>query len=93
MTLPFRDSCALGGRFDKHLFGLYERFVDDLEGLVADGSQRNVIIGVPPKLAAFSVAALVAQLARRRLSTDDGLSARAAADFVVDLVFEGLRPR
>ena len=93
VTLLFRDSYALGSRFEKHLFGLYERFIDDLEGLIADGSQRQVIIDVPPKMAAFSVAALVAQLALRRLSADDGLSAPAAADFVVDLVFEGLRPR
>lgn len=39
------------------------------------------------------VAALISQLALRRLSTDDGLSAEVVADFVVTLLLDGLRPR
>ncbi len=42
---------------------------------------------------AFSVAALIGQLALRRLATDDGLPADEVADFVVTLLLDGLRPR
>ena len=42
---------------------------------------------------AFSVAALIGQIALRRLSTDDGLDAGVVAEFVVSLVLDGLRPR
>jgi hypothetical protein len=44
-------------------------------------------------LVAYTLAALIGQLAHRRLSTDDGVSAAEAADFVVTLAFNGLRPR
>jgi hypothetical protein len=47
---------------------------------------------VPPKLVAYSLTALIGQIARRRLTTDDGISASEAADFVVSLVMKGLRP-
>ena len=36
---------------------------------------------------------LETQLAQRRLSTDDGVTAAQVADFLVALVFDGLRPR
>ena len=42
---------------------------------------------------AFSVAALVGQIALRRLTNDDGLEAEAVADFVASLILDGLRPR
>jgi hypothetical protein len=42
---------------------------------------------------AFTVAALIGQIALRRLSTDDGLEAAVVAEFIVTLVLDGLRPR
>jgi AcrR family transcriptional regulator len=93
VKLLFRDSYALGGRFETHLFGIYERFIDDLAALFGAAQRRGEIIVVPPRVAAFSVAALIGQLAYRRLTTDDGLEAPVVADFVIRLVMDGLRPR
>ena len=93
VRLLFRDSYALGGRFEKHLFGIYEGFIGDLELLIRQGQKAGVIVKAPPRMVAFSVAALVGQIAHRRLVTDDGLKAAVVADFIVDLVMDGLRPR
>jgi AcrR family transcriptional regulator len=93
VKLLFRDSYALGGRFERHLGGIYERFIGDLEVVLRDAQDRGEVVAVPARVAAFSVAALVGQLAHRRLSTDDGLDAADVADFVVRLVLDGLRPR
>ena len=91
--LLFRDSYALGERFEKHLFGIYERFIDDIEAVVADAQRRGAIVDAPPRMVAFSIAALIGQIAQRRLTTDDGLGADVVADFVVSLVMHGLVPR
>lgn len=91
--LLFRDSYALGGRFERHLVRIYEGFIDDLEATIAAGQREGVIRDAPSRMVAFSLAALIGQLAYRRLTTDDGLSARALSDFVVSLVMDGLRPR
>jgi AcrR family transcriptional regulator len=91
--LFFRDAYSLGGRFESHLFGIYERFIDDIAALIAEAQRRNLVVEVPPRMAAFSLAALIGQLAHRRLTTDDGLDAAVVADFVVRLVMDGLRPR
>ncbi|GAC1533829.1 MAG: TetR/AcrR family transcriptional regulator [Acidimicrobiales bacterium] len=93
VKLLFRDSYALGGRFESHLFGIYERFIDDIAAVLAAGQRQGRVIAVPPRVAAFSVAALIGQLAHRRLVTNDGLDASVVADFVVRLVMDGLRPR
>ncbi len=93
VKLLFRDSYALGDRFEKHLFGIYEAFVDDIEAVVADARERGLIRDVPPRMVAFSVAALVGQIAHRRIVTDDGLPAEVVADFVVSLLLNGLLPR
>lgn len=93
VKLLFRDSYALSDRFEKHLFGIYERFVNDIEEMIKVAQRRGAIIPAPPRMVAFSLAALVGQLAHRRLSTDDGLEAGVVADFVVSLVLDGLRPR
>lgn len=93
VKLLFRDSYALGGRFETHLFGIYERFIDDIAAVLSAAQRRGQVIAVPPRVAAFSVAALIGQLAYRRLTTDDGIDARVVADFVVRLVMDGLRPR
>jgi AcrR family transcriptional regulator len=93
VKLLFRDSYALGDRFEKHLFGIYEAFIGDVEKIVEDAQRRGLIIDAPPRMVAFSVAALVGQIAHRRLSTDDGLPAAVVADFVVSLLLNGLLPR
>jgi AcrR family transcriptional regulator len=91
--LLFRDSYALGERFEKHLFGIYERFIDDIEAVVVDAQRRGAIVDAPPRMVAFSIGALIGQIAQRRLTTDDGLAADVVADFVVSLVMHGLVPR
>ena len=93
VKLLFRDSYSLGDRFEKHLFGIYEGFIGDIEQIVADAERRGVVAGYPPRLVAVSVAALIGQIAHRRVVTDDGLSAAVVADFVVSLLLNGLLPR
>jgi len=93
VKLLFRDAYALGDRFEKHLGGIYERFIDDLETFIVTAQQRGQVIVAPPRMVAYTLAALIGQLAHRRLSTDDGVSAAEVADFVVSLVLNGLRPR
>ncbi|HWF28614.1 MAG TPA: TetR/AcrR family transcriptional regulator [Mycobacterium sp.] len=93
VKLLLRDAYALGDRFEKHLGGIYERFIDDIETFIVAAQQRGQVISAPPRMVAYTLAALVAQLAHRRLSTDDDVTAAQVADFVVALVLDGLRPR
>jgi AcrR family transcriptional regulator len=93
VKLLFRDSYAMGNRFEKHLFAIYEGFIADLADLIADAQRRGEIVDAPAHVVAFSIAALVGQLAYRRLTTDDGLDAAVVAEFVVKLLLDGLRPR
>jgi len=93
VKLLFRDSFALGDRFEKHLFGIYEGFVGDIEKIIQDAQSRDLVVAVPPRMAAFAVAALIGQIAHRRLVTDDGLPASVVADFAVSLLLNGLLPR
>lgn len=93
VKLLFRDSYALGDRFEKHLFGIYESFITDIEVMVLDAQQKGLVIDVPARMVAFSVAALIGQIAHRRLVTDDGLEAGVVADFTVSLLLNGLLPR
>ena len=93
VKLLFRDSYALGDRFEKHLFGIYEGFIGDIEAIVTDAERRGIVVGYPPRMVAVSVAALVGQIAHRRIVTDDDLSAEVVADFVVSLLLNGLLPR
>ena len=88
-----RDPYALGEPFEKHLGGIYERFIDDIEGFIVAGQERGEVVAAPPRMVAYTLAALVGQLAQRGLSTDDDVTAAQVADFVVALVFDGLRPR
>jgi AcrR family transcriptional regulator len=93
VKLLFRDAYALGDRFEKHLGGIYERFIDDIETFIFAAQQRCEVVAAPPRMVAYTLAALIGQLAHRRLSTDDGVTAAQVADFVVTLVLDGLRPR
>src|SRR5579862_3953074 len=93
VKLLFRDSYSLGDRFEKHLFGIYEGFIGDIEQIVADAERRGIVVHHPPRLVAVSVAALIGQIAHRRVVTDDGLPAAVVADFVVSLLLNGLLPR
>jgi AcrR family transcriptional regulator len=93
VKLLFRDAYALGDRFEKHLGGIYERFIGDIETFIVGSQQRGEVVAAPPRMVAYTLAALVGQLAHRRLSTDDDVTAAQVADFVVSLVLDGLRPR
>ncbi|HVX19447.1 MAG TPA: TetR/AcrR family transcriptional regulator [Acidimicrobiales bacterium] len=93
VKLLFRDALAFGDRFEKHLGGIYERFITDIEAAIMVARERGDIIDLPPRMVAFTLASLIGQLAHRRLTTDDGVPASAVADFVVTLVLDGLRPR
>jgi AcrR family transcriptional regulator len=93
VKLLLRDLCALGERFEKHLGGIYERFIDDIETFIGAAQERGEVVSAPPRMVAYTLAALVGQLAHRRLSTDDDVTAAQVADFVVALVLDGLRPR
>ncbi len=91
--LLLRDAYALGDQFEKHLGSIYERFIDDIEKQMIVAQQRGTVINAPPRMLAFSLAALIGQLAHRRLSTDDGVTAGEVADIVVSFSLNGLRPR
>lgn len=90
--LLFRDVYALDNRFNKRLGGIYGRFIDDVEGLIVAAQHRGEVVPVPPRLVAYTLTSLIGQMAHRRLSTDDGVTAAEAADFIVSLVIKGLRP-
>jgi len=93
VKLLFRDSYVLGQRFDRHLAGIYEGFIGDIEHTIATAQAVGQVIDAPARMVAFSMAALISQLALRRLTTDDGVPADVVADFVVTLLLDGLRPR
>ena len=91
--LLLRDAYALGARFENHLNNIYERFIDDIAAYMAAAQQRGKVINAPPRMVAYTLAALIGQLAHRRLITDDGVTAAEVADFVVEFIGNGLRPR
>ena len=90
--LLFRDAYQLDKRFDKRLGGIYERFIDDIETLIVAAQKRGDVVAAPPRLVAFTLMVLIGQVAQRRLTIDDGVTAAEAADFIVSLVIKGLRP-
>jgi hypothetical protein len=93
VKLLLRDAYALGDRFEKHLGGIYERFIDDIETFIVAAQQRGEVVSAPARMMAYTLAPLVGQFAHRRLSTDDDVTAAAVADFVVTPVLDGLRQR
>ena len=68
VKLLLRDAYALGDRFEKHLGGIYERFIDDIETFIVAAQQRGQVISAPARMVAYTLAALVGQLAHRRLA-------------------------
>ena len=50
------------------------------------------MVAAPPRLVAYSLTVLIGRIAYRRMTTDDGLTAAEAADFIVALVMHGLQP-
>lgn len=93
VKLLFRDALVLGERFDRHLTGIYEGFIGDIEQTIEAAQAAGRVVEAPARMIAFSVAALISQLALRRLATDDGVPAAVVADFVVTLLLDGIRPR
>jgi len=93
VKLLFRDSFVLDQRFDRHLAGIYEGFIGEIEQTIELAQAAGEVIEAPARMIAFSMAALISQLALRRLDTDDGVPADVVADFVVTLLLDGLRPR
>ncbi|MBV6509788.1 MAG: HTH-type transcriptional regulator BetI [Acidimicrobiales bacterium] len=91
--LLFRDATAISERFTRHLLTIFDRFLGDLEYAVSDAQRKGMVRDAPPRVVAYAAASLIGQLAYRRLSTDDGLSSAEAAEFVVSLLLDGLRPR
>ncbi|MBI2705809.1 MAG: TetR/AcrR family transcriptional regulator [Actinobacteria bacterium] len=89
-SLLFRDPSTLGADFGRHLLEIYGRFIGDLDSVVRTSQRNGLVRKAPPRLLAFSVAALVSQVALRRLTTDDGLRPDDAAELVVGLLFDGL---
>lgn len=90
--LLFRDAYTKNNRFNERLAGVYERYIDDIETLVVAGQRRGEIVPAPSRLVAYTLTVLIGQVAHRRLTTDDGITAAGAADFIVSLVMKGLRP-
>ena len=90
--LLFRDAYAMDTTFNKQLGGIYERFIDDIEMLIVAAQERGDVLAAPPRLVAYLLTALIGHMAHRRLSTDDGASPAEAADLVVAVVINGLRP-
>lgn len=88
--LLFRDAYALGGGYEKHLYGIYEGYIDDIEKVIVRLQDKGLVRDDPPRMMAFSVAALIGQLSHRRLVTDDGVDAATVADFVVELLMSGI---
>jgi AcrR family transcriptional regulator len=93
VKLLFRDAFALGSGFEQHLYSIHASFAEDAERLVLLAQRQGVIVEGSSKMLAFSITALVGQLAHRRLTTDDHMTASEAASFVVELLLNGMRPR
>lgn len=90
VKLLFRDAFALGESFEEHLTQIHGSFVDETERLVVALQRQGVMAHGPSRVIAYAITSLIGQLASRRLSTDDGLSAETLADFLVDLLLHGL---
>ena len=90
--LLFRDAYTKNNRFAERLSGVYGRFTDDIENLIVAAQKRGDVVAAPPQWVAHTLTVLIGQIAHRRITADDGLTAAEAADFIVSLVMKGLRP-
>ena len=94
VKLLFRDSFVLGDRFDRHLAGIYEGFIADIEKTIAAAQAA----GTGHRRAA-SDDRLLGRRAHRPAGVaparppTTALPAEVVADFVVTLLLDGLRPR
>ena len=93
VKLLFRDASSLGSSHERRLHEIYEDFIDDIAAMIEAAQDAGQLVTAPPRLVAFSVAALISQVALRRLETDDGLATPVVADLIVSMVLEGLLPR
>ena len=93
----FGDLAGSRDEFGRHLHAITERFVDDIAVIVTEGQRHGLIVDAPPRLVAFSIVALVGQLALRRIepetASDGPGEAGDMAEFAVRLLLEGLRHR
>jgi AcrR family transcriptional regulator len=91
--LIFREPSSMGSGFERHLFGIFGRFIDDMQALVERAQELGYVRPAPARMVAITCAGLIGQVAMRRLAFDDAMTASEAADFTVDLFLDGLRPR
>ena len=73
--LLFRDAYRQDNAFNKRLAGIYERFIGDIETLIVAAQQRGDVVTTPSRLVAYTLTVLIGEIAHRRLTTDDGLTA------------------
>src|SRR4029079_4454098 len=62
-ALLFRDSFTLSGDFERHLFGIYGRLIDEIEGAIGQAQRAGMVRDAPAQLVAFGAAALISQMA------------------------------
>jgi hypothetical protein len=53
----------------------YERFISDIETLIVAVQQRGDVVPTPSRLVAYTLTVLIGEIAHRRLTTDDGITA------------------
>lgn len=71
--------------------GFAGQFLDQLALIVVDAQRHGRIRSGPPKVIAFTFAALVGQFVQRRLRETDGMSDVEAAELIVDVLMDGVR--
>lgn len=93
VKLIFRDSLALGPKFENHLYKIYSNFTSQIEQAIDQAKNEGSIIDLPTKVIAFSIAGLIGQIALRRLVTTDGLTTSEVANYIVDLLLHGIKKK
>jgi len=86
----FGDPAAGGDEFGRHLRDITDRFVDDIAEMIGEAQRQGLVIDAPPRLIASAVVGLIGHLALRPHDSGD---AGTTADFVIRLLFDGLRRR
>ncbi len=93
LKLLFRDSLALGDRFEAHLYNIYGGFSKLLESNIAFYQKKGFVIQGSSRLIAFAITSLITQFAHRRFVTDDNMNAHDLAVFITELIMFGIIPR